>query len=202
MKRSGTKMKPKTTKLTHFHVPAPQRERIMQKFISGDGIRKISREEHRSRGTVSRIVSSTEVQSYIQGLRAEYYGLGTDALEALKRALRKCTDGKIAYQLLADIGVVPDQNDRERLNITPLAASDEEAAVQAVMGKLIQCAVYRAATFRTSLGEMGKDLEAAGGRINYETGAIEPIDPKQSTTRKPNSKKLHRRTAQRTKGTV
>jgi hypothetical protein len=57
------------------------------------------------------------------------------------------------------------------------------------MGKLIQVAAYRAATFRRPLGdEMGKALEAAGGRINYETGSIEPIDTKESTIRKPNSK--------------
>jgi len=200
IKRSAANKKPKATKQIHFHVPAPQRERIMKKFISGERIRKISHEEHRSRGTVSRIVNSTEVQSYVQGLRAEYYGLGTEALDAVRRALRKCTDGKIAYQLLADIGVVPDQNDRERLNITPLAASDEEAQVQAIMGKLIQCAVYRAAAYRRPLGEMGKDLEAAGGRINYDTGSIEPINPTQLSTGTPISKKLHARTTQRTKG--
>ena len=202
MKRSGARMKPKTTKEIHFHVPAPQRERIVKRFVAGDAIRKISRDEHRSRGTVSRIVNSTEVQSYVQNLRAEYYGLGDEAMDSVRRALRQCTDGKIAYQLLADIGVVPDQKDRERLDVTPLAASDEEAEVQAIMGQLIQCAVYRAATFRTSLGEMGKDLEAAGGRINYQTGSIEPIDPKQSTIRKPNSKKLHSRTPRRKKGKV
>jgi hypothetical protein len=189
MKRRAAN-KPKATKQTHFHVPAPQRERIMKKFISGEGIRKISREEHRSRGTVSRIVNSTEVQSYVQGIRAEYYGLGMEALDAVRRALRKCTDGKIAYQLLADIGVVPDQKDRERLNVTPLATSDEEAQVQAIMGQLIQCAVYRAATYRRPFGEMDKDLEAAGGRINYETGSIEPIDPKQLRAGPPLSRRL------------
>jgi hypothetical protein len=200
MKRSAANKKPKATKQIHFHVPEPQRERIMKRFISGDGIRKISRDEHRSRGTVSRIVKSTEVQSYVQGLRAEYYGLGSEALDAVRRTLRKCTDGKIAYQLLADIGVVPGQNDRERLNITPLAASDEEAQVQVIMGKMIQCAAYRAATFRRPLGEMGKDLEAAGGRINYDTGSIEPIDPKRLSTGTPIAKKLHARARSRTKG--
>jgi hypothetical protein len=202
MKRSTANKKPNATKEIHFHVPTPQRERIMKKFISGEGIRKISRDEHRSRGTVSRIVNSGEVQGYVQNLRAEYYGLGAEALDAVRRALRKCTDGKIAYQLLADIGVVPDQKDRERLDVTPLATTDEEAQVQAVMGKLIQCAVYRAAAFRRPLGEMGKDLEAAGGRINYETGAIEPIDPKQLGARTPTSKKLRAKTRRQTTGKV
>jgi hypothetical protein len=200
MKRSTANQKPKATKEIHFHVPAPQRERIMKKFISGEGIRKISREEHRSRGTVSRIVNSTQVQSYVEGLRAEYYGLGTEAMEALRRALRKCTDGKIAYQLLADIGVVPDQQDRQRLNITPLAASDEEAQVQVIMGKMIQCAAYRAASYGRSLGEMEKDLEAAGGRVNYDTGGIEAADTKPLCTPTPISKKLHARPRRRTKG--
>jgi hypothetical protein len=200
MKRSIANKKPNATKEIHFHVPAPQRERIMKKFISGEGIRKISRDEHRSRGTVSRIVNSTEVQTYVRDIRAEYYGLGTEALDAVRRALRKCADGKIAYQLLADIGVVPDQHDRERLNIIPLAASDEEAQVQVIMGKMIQCAAYRAATFGRPLGEMERDLEAAGGRVNYETGSIEPIDPKPLSTATPISKKLHARTARRKKG--
>jgi integrase len=89
MKRSTANKKPNATKEIHFHVPTPQRERIMKKFISGEGIRKISRDEHRSRGTVSRIVNSGEVQGYVQNLRAEYYGLGAEALLEERKQRRR-----------------------------------------------------------------------------------------------------------------
>jgi hypothetical protein len=174
MKRTTTK-EPKATKSAHFHVPEPQRERIVKKFISGQCIREISREEHRSRGTVSRIVNSTEVQSYVKDLRAAYYGLGQEALDALRRALRKSTDGKIAYQLLADIGVVPSQEQRQQTATAYQAENDEEAQVAVLMGRLFQVAVHRSLVYGTPLGQMEQDLEMAGGRINRKTGAIEAI---------------------------
>ena len=150
MKRKVSTEEPKATKTAHFNVPAPQRERIAKKFIEGQCIRKISREEHRSRGTVSRIVNSSEVRNYVLEIRSAYYGLGREALDAVRRALRTSKDGKIAYQLLADIGVVPNQEDRQPLNGT--LENDEGADVQKQMALLLQCAVERSLLYRTPLG--------------------------------------------------
>ena len=55
---------------------------------------------------------------------------------------------------------------------------------------------------KTSLGEMGKDLEAAGGRINYETGSIEAIDSRQFSTRTSIGKHPRALAARRTKDAV
>jgi hypothetical protein len=79
----------------------------------------------------------------------------------------------LAYQLLADIGVVPTQDDRQRFSMLQVPDDNEEAQVQALMVRMIKCAAYRASVYGTSLGEMGKDLEAVGGRVNRKTGAIE-----------------------------
>jgi hypothetical protein len=87
-----------------------------------------------------------------------HYGLGMEAFDAVRRALRMNKDGKIAYQLLADIGVVPNQNDRQPLNGTP--ESDEEADVQKQMALLFQCAVERSLLYRIALGGMEEHLEA------------------------------------------
>src|ERR1035437_2962699 len=46
---------PKRTKKPLSRIPAPQTERIMLRFIAGQGIRQISREEGRARQTVTKI---------------------------------------------------------------------------------------------------------------------------------------------------
>jgi hypothetical protein len=135
------------------------------------GIRRISREEKRSRETVTKIVRSGDVQKYVTEMRAEYFGIGREAMEALRRAIRTSTDGKLAHQLLMDIGVVPTQG--EQVAAPDPQDGDEEKQIQIVMAKLIQVAAQRSMVFGTSLGQMEVDLESAGGRLNRKTGAVE-----------------------------
>jgi len=84
--------------------------------------------------TVRRIVRASEVQAYVQDLRAAYYGLGQEAVEALRRSLRSTKDGN-AYQLLADIGVVPDQEERQRSR-TVRTQEDEDRETRVWIVKL------------------------------------------------------------------
>jgi hypothetical protein len=167
---------PKPTKTGPSRIPLPQRERIKQRFIAGQTVRQISREEGRSRETVDRIVKSEDVANYVRDMRAKFVGLGQDALLAVQRAVRDEGDARLAYELLKDIGVVPN---REERNAAPTEQSaggyDEEAEVNKMMGRLIQTAVERARVFGTRCPELEADLEKVGGRINYETATIEPI---------------------------
>ena len=78
---------PKFTKKRLCRIPAPQSERILQRFIVGQSIREISREEGRARETVTKIVRSDQMQSYVQAMREHFYGLGGDALAAVQHAL-------------------------------------------------------------------------------------------------------------------
>ena len=110
----------------------------------------------------------------MQELRAAYYGMGQDALEALRRALRTSADGKIAYQLLADIGVVPTLEDRQRTGFTP-NPDDESGKPRMWIGRFIQCAIQRAIAFGESTDELEKGLENLGLRIDQKTGAVVPI---------------------------
>src|ERR1035441_3411023 len=75
---------PKFTKERLSRIAAPQSERILQRFIVGQSIREISREEGRARQTVTKIVRSDQMQSYVQGMRERFYGLGDDALAAVQ----------------------------------------------------------------------------------------------------------------------
>src|ERR1035437_6820595 len=85
---------PKFTKKQLSRIPAPQSERIMHRFIAGQTIREISREEGRARQTVTKIVRSDQMQSYVQAMREHFYGLGDDALAAVQRALQQQKDAQ------------------------------------------------------------------------------------------------------------
>src|ERR1019366_6741193 len=103
---------PKCTKERPSRIPAPQSERILQRYITGESIREISREEGRARQTVTKIVRSDQMQSYVQAMREHFYGLGDDALAAVQHALQQQKDAQLAYRLLIDIGVVPSAEQR------------------------------------------------------------------------------------------
>jgi hypothetical protein len=103
---------PKRTKKPLSRIPAPQSERILQRYITGESIREISREEGRARQTVTKIVRSDQMQSYVQAMREHFYGLGGDALAAVQHALQQQKDAQLAYRLLVDIGVVPTEEQR------------------------------------------------------------------------------------------
>ena len=158
-------------KASQSRIPAPQRARIVQRFVSGQGIRQISREEKRSRVTVTRIVRASEVQAYVQDLRAAYYGLGQEAVDALRRSIRRTTDGKIAYQLLADIGVVPDQEERQRSR-TVGTQEDEDREARGWVVKLAYLALQRRLAYGMPLDDFEEDVKKLGLRIDYAAGAI------------------------------
>jgi hypothetical protein len=157
-------------KWAESRIPAPQQQRIVKRFISGQGIRQIAREESRSRGAVVRIVRSSEVQNYVLEMREAYYGLAVEALEALRRALRSSKDGKIAHQLLADVEVIPGPDQRPRPEV---AQDDEEKQVQQWTAKLVRMGIARSLAYGG--GQIEEDLEKVGGRLNRKTGKIEPI---------------------------
>jgi hypothetical protein len=68
----------------------------VSRFIAGDSVRKISREENRDRETINRILRSNQVQLYIEELRASYIGLGLDAINAVRKRLKSGKDGRLA----------------------------------------------------------------------------------------------------------
>ncbi len=160
---------PKATKVRRSHVPTPQRERIIGKFVQGKGIRQISREEGRSRGTITKIVRSEDVQTYVTDLRERYIGLGREALDALARALRSSKDGKLAHQVLLDIGVISGQSNAQ--TFADAEIYDEEREVQVIMGRLVQASIDRARAYGRPLQSIGDGLEDA---ITFATRSAQP----------------------------
>ena len=106
---------PQPAKKPGGKIPAPQSARIVGGYISGESIRKIAREEKRDRETIARIVRSDEVQSYVQEMREQSFGLGSDAISGMRKKLESGKDGWLNHQVLMDIGVVPTPRQRYTL---------------------------------------------------------------------------------------
>jgi len=102
---------PDPTKNPRTSVPPPQSARIAKRYISGQSIRKIAREEHRDRETVKRVVQARDVQEYIVLLRAQFFELGADAVDAVRHQLTEGKDGQMGLEILRKVGAVP--TDRE-----------------------------------------------------------------------------------------
>jgi hypothetical protein len=128
---------PKSTENPRTLVPPPQVERMMKRYVAGESIRQIAREEQRDRATVTKIVRSDQMNAVVRKLREEYYGLGCDALDAVQHALKVQKDGRLGHQLLANIGVIPSAEERhamaaeeairaERASLTPFEAAITE----------------------------------------------------------------------------
>jgi len=150
----------------------------MKKYVAGESIMQISREEGRNRETVARIVHGSEMQDYVRRKREQLYGLGDCAISALQHALNEQKDGRLAFQLLVHIGVIPSEREREALAAREQTAPENshEERVKKIMSGLIEGAIARAAAYGMREPELEEDLKKVGGRINYETGKVEPLD--------------------------
>jgi hypothetical protein len=170
---------PRSAKTPRTIIPAPQSVRIVQRFISGESIRKIAREEGRDRATVTKIVRSSEVEDYIREIREQYFGLGQLALAAVRTAIREEKDGRLAYQLLKDIGVVPSSAERNLSNIQAQQQAEEdseEARVQTWMGRLIRVVFEKSRVYGTPIGDPLEDaLHSVGVKFDPKTGKFTEI---------------------------
>jgi len=90
----------------------------VQRYIDGESIRQIARDERRDRATVTKIVRSDEMQVFVQTMRERLYGLAFDALGAVEHALQH-HDARLGYQLLSDVGIVPSAGERYSIATQP-----------------------------------------------------------------------------------
>ena len=169
-------------KRTRNRVPPPQRERILQKYVNGESIIDISKEEQRNRETVSKIVRGPEMQEHVRAMRERWFGLALDAISAVEHALREQKDGRLGFQLLTSIGVIPSLEERKLLTVPrEETESDFAEGVKRVLAAMIQHCVDMDHAFNMHDPELEKDLAKIGARINYETGKIEPLEKKAAT---------------------
>jgi hypothetical protein len=110
---------PRSTEKPRTVVPPPQSARIMQRYVGGESIRQIARNEKRDRATVTKIVRSDEMQGFVQKMRERLYGLAFDAMDAVEHSLQRQNDARLGYRILTDIGIVPSAGERYSIATQP-----------------------------------------------------------------------------------
>jgi hypothetical protein len=102
----------------------------MQRYAGGDSIREIARVEKRDRSTVTKIVRSDEMHTFVQEMRERFFGLAPDALATIEYALQEQKDARIGLEVLRDIGVRPQKGQSVQL---PAMTPEDGFTRQAVM---------------------------------------------------------------------
>jgi hypothetical protein len=177
MAKQSSSNRHKAAKTSRNRIPPPQRQRVLQKFAAGKSVVEIAKEEARDRGTISRITRGPEMEEFVTAMRTRFYSMGCDAMNAIQHTLRNDKDGRLGFQILASIGVIPSERERERLAARrSMEDTSYGDGVKKIMSGLIEGIVARAAAFDMPVPELEEDLKRAGGRINRSTGRIEPID--------------------------
>ena len=106
-----TQNQPKPAKTAVSRIPPPQVNRIMGRYVAGQSIRAISRDEDRDRETIARIVKSMEMQEIVREQRERFFALAPKAVNALDTNLKLAEDGRLALDVLKAMGVAPRERD-------------------------------------------------------------------------------------------
>ena len=162
---------PKSTTRSTSLVPAPQVERIKQKFVQGYSIRKISREEGRARQTIVRIVRSEDVQNFVKEMQQELWGLIPAAIGALRHELETNKNSELAYQIVRDIGVFPPARIQQ-----PSSPYDSDARVKQIIGEFVKIAMERNRIYGTPMPEIEAAAARAGVKIHLRSAPLDDDD--------------------------
>jgi hypothetical protein len=126
----------------------------MQRFVAGQSIREISREEGKARETVTKIVRSDEMNAFVKQMREHFFALGFDALDAVRDSLCRKKDGQLGYRLLTDIGVVLSSERRQTSWAGSVATEKgQDERVMNLVWRLTETARERARIFGMPMTE-------------------------------------------------
>jgi hypothetical protein len=163
--------KPKSAKAKskRINIPKPQQTRIKARYVQGQSVRQIAREEKRDRATVQKVISSEEMVDYISKKQSELLTFADPALESLLYTLENETDGEKAVLVLDRLEVFPrpetkrldvDINATQILDNQPETEDEKlERAVKAECAKLAFISYERHKVFRTPMPEMEEITE-------------------------------------------
>jgi len=130
----------------------------MGRYIDGESIRNIAREEDRDRETITRIVRSMEMEQVVREQRERLFALAPKALDALDAGLEMPNAGRLALDVLVATGVVQTTKQREAS-----LYGDQELLARAI--ELLQ-----------RLEAKGVTSAADGGAGGGNSGATKPTD--------------------------
>ena len=153
---------PQSTKNPQTRIPVPQATRIMGRYIAGESIRSIAREEDRDRETVTKIVRSIEMREFVQAQRERFFALAPLALQALEEVLNLAEDGRLARDVLADMGVVPTAKEREAFSYDAVLTARAIELMNRLKAQGVQSGDNDAANGSSSAAKVPNETSATG----------------------------------------
>ena len=155
----------------------PRENKFYWSMLPEKSITDISKNVNRNRETVAKIVHGPEIQALVSALRERLYNLGSHAIDAVDHAITVQKDGRLAFQVLSSLGVIPSPAERQPLIAPrPETETDEATRVKKIYADLTEMAVEAGLVYGVPLPQLEADLKKVGGRLNYERGKLEPIE--------------------------
>jgi hypothetical protein len=152
-----------------LQVPVPQQLRIIEKYMQGMSLRRIAEEEDRARQTVTKIVRAPEVEGCIEKLREEVIALGDEMVKSVRFAVRHELDGRLAYEMLKDIGVLQPRAQVQLNNQSQMTEEQSEKFwTEEWTRRLILMAMERNRVYGTALPVHLEELKRESERISNE----------------------------------
>jgi hypothetical protein len=186
IQRTRTTMKPRTVEKKRVYqfgqlftkkfgkrglqVPVPQQLRIIEKYMQGMSLRRIAEEEDRARQTVTKIVRAPEVEGCIDKLREEVIALGDEMVKSVRFAVQHELDGRLAHELLKDIGVLQPRAQVQWNNQSQMTEEQSEKFwVEEWIRRLALMARERNRVYGTELPEhLEEQLKSESERISNQ----------------------------------
>ena len=162
-----------------LQVPVPQQLRIIEKYMQGMSLRRIAEEEDRARQTVTKIVRAPEVQGYIERLREEVIALGDDMVKSVRFAVRHELDGRLAHEMLKDIGVLQPRAQVQLNNQSQMTEEQSEKFwTEEWIGRLHLMAMERSRVYGTTPpAHREEELKRECERISKEGFCMDDVMP-------------------------
>jgi hypothetical protein len=152
-----------------LQIPVPQQLRIIEKYMQGISLRRIAEEEDRARQTVTKIVRAPEVEGCIEKLREEVIALGDEMVKSVRFAVRHELDGRLAYEMLKDIGVLRPRAQVQLNNQSQMTEEQSEKFwTEEWMRRLDLMAMEKSRVYGTMLPEHLEELKRESDRISNE----------------------------------
>jgi hypothetical protein len=149
-----------------LQVPVPQQLRIIEKYMQGMSLRRIAEEEDRARQTVTKIVRAPEVEGCIEKLREEVIALGDEMVKSVRFAVQHELDGRLAHELLKDIGVLQPRAQLQLNNQSQMTEEQSEKFwTEEWIRRFALMAMERNRVYGTELPEHVEELKRESERL-------------------------------------
>ena len=165
----------KPAKKTRHRIPPVQRLRVMEKYALGQNQTAIARDEHLNRETISRIVTSSEMETFTEEIRGHWRGLCENAIQSVRRLIAK-DDKQMVLRVLESNGILLPQGVALNHNVPTAANPNQDERVKNLRACFADVMMERAKVFHTPFPELAEIAEENGIKLDFELNGSRELE--------------------------